>query len=106
VNSIARTPVLPECSGTGRCENPIRVALAGRHFGAWSGRVQRRSIDTLRCQRVRRAIARTREACERRPGEVRVQGFRSWALEGRTPWEAPAIAGLKLCAVARHFRRA
>ena len=43
------------------------------HSGVASGRAERRPIDTLRRQRVRREIARTREACERRPGEIRAK---------------------------------
>jgi hypothetical protein len=49
-------------------------------FGRWALRcvsveAKRRSIDTLSRRRIRRAIARTREAGERRPGEIRVKAF-------------------------------
>jgi len=42
-----------------------------------SAEAGRRSIDTLRRRRIRRAIARTREACERRAGEIRSKTFAS-----------------------------
>jgi hypothetical protein len=51
----------------------IRCVLG--HSGVFSGEAERRPIDTLRRQRIRRAIARTREACERRFGEVRAKVF-------------------------------
>jgi hypothetical protein len=62
-----------ECSGAGRCENPIRVASADVCFGTSSGEAKRRPIDTLSRRRVRRVIARTREAGERRLGEIQAK---------------------------------
>lgn len=52
----------PHEGGFGRCS--FRRAL---------GEVKRQPIDTLRRRRIRRVIARTREACERRLGEIRVK---------------------------------
>jgi len=49
------------------------LSWSALHSGAASGMAERRLIDTLRRQRVRREIARTREACERRPGEIRAK---------------------------------
>jgi len=82
------------CSGSGRCGNPIRVAPAGVHFGALSGGVRRRLIETLRHRRARRVIAAFREVRERRSGEVRAKAVAVMTLEGRNPREAPVIDGL------------
>jgi len=83
-----------ECSGPGRCVNPIRVALAGVCFGMPSGGVRRWPIDTLRHRRAWRVIAGSREVRERRSGEVRAEVFAVMTLEGRSPREAPVIDGL------------
>jgi hypothetical protein len=85
-------------------QEPQKGSPGGSALRCRSGWTGRRLIETLRRRRIRRVIARTREARERRPGEVRVQGFRRQALEGQSPGKAPAVVGIKPRAVARHFR--
>jgi len=89
----------------GQVRNPIRVVLAGVHFGVSSGRARRRLIETLSRRRIRRVIARTREAGERRPGEVRAKVFVA-CPRGANPMGGAGGWWPKNPLTARHFRRA
>jgi hypothetical protein len=62
----------------------MRVAPAGVHSGALSGGAGQGSIDTLRRRRIRRVIARTREACERRLGAILAKAFAGWPWRGES----------------------
>jgi hypothetical protein len=91
-----------EWSGTGRCKNPTRVALAGLALRCWSGEARRRSIDTLRCRLARQVTDRAHQACERGSGEVRGKVFAVRTLEGQNPREAPVAVGLIRRMATRH----
>jgi hypothetical protein len=70
-----------------------------------SGEAERRPIDTLRRRRVWRVVARPAKRVRGGP-EKSGSRFPWQALEGQTPWEAPAVAGLIPRVVARHSREA
>jgi hypothetical protein len=101
VNSIARAREKFEWSGAGRCKNPTRVALAGLALWCWSGKVRRRSIDTLRCGPARQVTSRVGQARERSSGEVRGKVFAVTTLEGKNPREVRVAVGLKRRAATR-----
>jgi len=59
----------------GQVQEPHKGCLGWPTLRCGSGGARRRSIDTLRRRRIRWVTARTREARERRPGEVWVKVF-------------------------------
>jgi hypothetical protein len=65
---------LSECVGSGRCENPIRVALSK----AWwfAARTDEEGTEADRYSGAQRiALAVIREARERRSGEISIKAF-------------------------------
>jgi hypothetical protein len=95
VNSIAQASSRSNAQDQAGAKTPQGWLRPGARFGVRSVGASRRPIDTLRRRRIRRVIARTREACERRWRSSPRQGLRRLALEGRIPWEAPVGGGLK-----------
>jgi len=91
--------------GNGQVQEPHKGCFGRLALRCGSGGARRRPIDTLRCGWFRRATARSHQARERRPGEIRGKAFAGITLEGQNPGEAPAVVGLKNRAVARQSQQ-